>query len=42
MTYQSAYKLAIDENKLADLDFADDIVLFHETWSEMQQLLTKK
>jgi len=31
----------LDGNKLADLDFADDIVFFDETWSGMQQL-TKK
>jgi len=31
----------LDENKLAVLDLADDVVLFDETWSGMQQL-TKK
>jgi len=28
----------LDENKLADLDCANDIVVFDETWSGMQQL----
>jgi len=31
----------LDGNELVDLDFADDIVLFDETWSGMQQLTTK-
>jgi len=31
----------LDDNKLADLDFADDILLYDETWSGMQQLIKK-
>jgi len=33
--------LYIGENKLADLDFTDDIVLFDATWKGMQQQTNK-